>query len=240
LLETERPKARRTLIAVEGVYSMDGDLAPLAAVVELKRRHEALLLVDEAHSLGVLGATGRGAGEHFGVNRADVDLWMGTLSKALASCGGYVAGNAALIDYLKFTLPGFVYSVGLAPASAAAALAALRQLEARPELPRRLQARSEWFRGRCRDLGLDIGESAHAAIMPCLAGSSERALGLAQALGARGINVQPIFHPAVEEGKARLRFFVTAGHTEAQLDATAAALAAETAGWPERRPVARA
>jgi 8-amino-7-oxononanoate synthase len=229
LLAHERPRARRALIAVEGVYSMDGDLAPLPEIVRLKRAHDALLLVDEAHSLGVIGSTGRGAGEHFGVARTDVDLWMGTLSKALASCGGYLAGTGALIDYLKFTLPGFVYSVGLSPANTAAALAALRELVARPELAQRLRARSDYFRQLCRERGIDIGASNSAAVVPCITGASVRALRLAQALGARGINVQPIFHPAVEEGRARLRFFVTAEHTEAQLLQTADTLAAELA-----------
>jgi 7-keto-8-aminopelargonate synthetase-like enzyme len=229
LLARERTKARRALIAVEGVYSMDGDLAPLPAMVELKRRHDTLLLVDEAHSIGVLGATGRGAGEHFGVKPGDVDFWMGTLSKALASCGGYVAGSAAVIDYLKFTLPGFVYSVGLSPANAAAALAALQILRAQPELPRRLQARSEYFRRLCRERGLDTGTSAQAAVVPWMAGSSARALRVAQALADRGINVQPIFFPAVEEGKARLRFFISADHTEDQLRTTADALLAAAA-----------
>lgn len=235
LLEAERPKARRALIAVEGVYSMDGDLAPLGEVIALKQRHEAMLLVDEAHSLGVLGATGRGAGEHFGVPRAAVDLWMGTLSKALASCGGYVAGEAALIDYLRYTLPGFVYSVGLSPANAAAARAALHRLETQPELPVRLQARSEFFRELCRQRGIDTGLSRHSAVVPCLTGSSELALHLSQTLGERGINVQPIIHPAVEEGKARLRFFITAGHTEAQLRVTADALAGIRTQWREAR-----
>ncbi len=229
LLVRERPKARRALIAIEGVYSMDGDLAPLPDVVALKRRHDAVLLIDEAHSLGVIGRSGRGAGEFFGVAREDVDLWMGTLSKALASCGGYLAGAPELIDYLRFTLPGFVYSVGLPPANAAAGLAALEALRTRPELAATLQARGDFFRALCVERGVNIGASAHSAVVPCLTGSSERALRLAQALGERGINVQPIFHPAVEEGRARLRFFVTAEHTEAQLLATADALAAELA-----------
>ena len=227
LLARERPKARRTLIAVEGVYSMDGDLAPLAEVVALKRRHDALLLVDEAHSLGVLGATGRGAGEHFAVARGDVDLWMGTMSKALASCGGYLAGARAMIDYLRFTLPGFVYSVGLSPANAAAALAALRLLATQPGRVGRLRECSDFFRGLCRDRGVETGASAYSAVVPAIIGGSERALRLAQALGTRGINVQPIFSPAVEEGKARLRFFVSAAHSERQLRITADALAEE-------------
>ena len=208
---------------------MDGDLAPLPGVVALKKKHGAMLLVDEAHSLGVLGATGAGAGEHFGVKRGDVDLWMGTLSKSLASCGGYVAGDAALIDYLKFTMPGFVYSVGLPPANAAAARAALRLLQARPELPRRLRERADYFRRACREQGVDIGLSAESAVVPCITGSSAKALRLAQALGAAGVNVQPIFYPAVEEGRARLRFFITAEHTEEQLGRTAALLARELA-----------
>ncbi len=224
LLTAERPRARRVLIAVEGVYSMDGDLAPLPEVVALKRKHDALLLVDEAHSLGVLGARGAGAGEHFGVARGEVDLWMGTLSKTLASCGGYVAGDAALIDYLKFTLPGFVYSVGLSPANAAAALEALRLLRADPAPVGRLRARADYFRAACRSQGVDIGASEASAVVPCLTGASDRALRLAQELGAGGINVQPVFHPAVEEGRARLRFFITADHTEAQLDLAAGLL----------------
>ena len=157
---------------------------------------------------------------------------MGTMSKALASAGGYLAGEAALIDYLRYTLPGFVYSVGLPPANAAAALAALRLLEARPELPRRLQARSDLFRDLCRARGIDIGLSRDSAVVPCITGTSELALRAAQDLGGRGINVQPIFYPAVEEGKARLRFFITAAHTETQLRDAAEALAEVVAARP--------
>lgn len=235
LLAAERAKARRVLIAVEGVYSMDGDLAPLPEIVALKKKHDALLLVDEAHSLGVLGATGAGAGEHFGVARGDVDLWMGTLSKSLASCGGYVAGDAALIDYLRFTMPGFLYSVGLAPSNAAAALAALRMMKAEPERVTRLRERAEFFRRACRGHGVNTGLSAESAVVPCITGASDKALGLAQALGAEGVNVQPIFYPAVEEGRARLRFFITADHTEEQLSRTAALIGSELAALEESR-----
>ncbi len=140
VLSSMRSQARRVLIAVEGVYSMDGDLAPLDRLIELKRRYKALLLVDEAHSLGVVGRTGRGIGEHYGVDRGDVDLWMGTLSKSLASCGGYITGSRAVVNYLKYSAPGFVYSVGISPANAAAALAALKKLEVRPDLVTCLRA----------------------------------------------------------------------------------------------------
>jgi 8-amino-7-oxononanoate synthase len=224
LLEQVRPHARRVLIAVEGVYSMDGDLAPLDRIIELKKRHGALLLVDEAHSLGVVGATGRGIGERFGVRRADVDLWMGTLSKSLASCGGYIAGSAALVQLLKYTNPGFVYSVGISPANAAAALAALGVLAREPERVATLQARSRFFLDRLRERGIDTGQSQGSAVVPCIVPSSVDCLRLAQALYDRRINVQPILYPAVEENLVRLRFFVSSGHTEADLVATADAV----------------
>ncbi len=234
LLEQVRPHARRVLIAVEGVYSMDGDLAPLDRIIELKKRFGALLLVDEAHSLGVVGATGRGIGERFGVRRADVDLWMGTLSKSLASCGGYIAGSAALVQFLKYTNPGFVYSVGISPANAAAALAALRILEREPERVTMLQARSRYFLERLRERGIDTGLSRGSAVVPCIVPSSVNCLRLAQALSVRRINVQPILYPAVEENLARLRFFVTSGHSEADLLATAEAVREELAAIDPR------
>ncbi len=208
---------------------MDGDLAPLDRLIELKRKYKALLLVDEAHSLGVVGRTGRGIGEHFGVDRGDVDLWMGTLSKSLASCGGYIAGSRAVVEYLKYSTPGFVYSVGLSPANAAAALAALKKLEARPDLVTRLRARSQLFLDLCRDRGIDTGLSEGSAVVPCIVGDSVQCVRLAEALAGRGINVQPILAPAVPEHRARLRFFITARHTEAQLVMTADVLAEEMA-----------
>ena len=224
LLAQIPPHARRVLIAVEGVYSMDGDLAALDRIVELKKRYGALLLVDEAHSLGVVGATGRGIGEHFAIDRADVDLWMGTLSKSLASCGGYIAGSAVLIDFLKYTTPGFIYSVGLSPANAAAALAALEILAREPERVATLQARCRFFLEEMRRRGIDTGMSRDSAVVPCIVPSSLDCLRLAQALHGRGINVQPILYPAVEENLARLRFFVTSGHSEADLLRTADAV----------------
>ncbi|HEU5061384.1 MAG TPA: aminotransferase class I/II-fold pyridoxal phosphate-dependent enzyme, partial [Kofleriaceae bacterium] len=227
LLVQIRPHARRVLIAIEGVYSMDGDLAPLDRIVELKKRHGALLLVDEAHSLGVVGRTGRGIGEHFGIDRGDVDLWMGTLSKSLASCGGYIAGSAALVDFLKYTTPGFIYSVGLSPANAAAALAALEILAREPERVATLQARCRFFLERMRERGVDTGMSRDSAVVPCIVPSSLDCLRLAQALHGRGINVQPILYPAVEENQARLRFFVTSGHGEGDLVRTADAVREE-------------
>jgi 8-amino-7-oxononanoate synthase len=224
-----RPNVKRVLIAIEGTYSMDGDIPPLDKIIEVKKRHKAMLLVDEAHSLGVLGRTGRGVGEHFNVNRSDVELWMGTLSKSVASCGGYIAGSKAMVEYLKYTVGGFVFSVGISPPNAASALAALRKLEAHPELVTRLHERARFFLELCRERGINTGLSEGSAVVPCIVGNSWDCLQLAQALGRRGINVQPILYPAVEEHLARLRFFITSRHSEEQLRITADAVAEELA-----------
>lgn len=232
-LSEKRGQHRRALILVEGVYSMDGDLPDLARLVEIKQRHGALLMIDEAHSIGVLGARGAGLGEHAGVAGQDVEIWMGTLSKALAACGGYIAGDAALIEYLRYSAPGFVYSVGLSPAEAGAALAALRIMLREPERVGRLRERSRLFLELARSAGLDTGSSAGGALVPVIVGDSLRCLRLAQALFERGINVQPILPPAVPEAAARLRFFITTDHTQAQIrytiDAIREALAQTTA-----------
>ena len=224
-----RPHYRRVLIAVEGVYSMDGDITPLPKFIELKKRYGALLLVDEAHSIGVLGETGRGAGEHFGVDRKDVDFWMGTFSKSFASCGGYVAGSQALVRYLKYTAPGFVYSVGMSPANAAAALEALRQIQLHPEKVRRLHERARLFLRLAKERGIDTGMSEGSAVVPAIIGNSLHSLQLSEQLRQRDINVQPIMYPAVEEDAARLRFFVTATHSEQQIRESLQVLAEELA-----------
>src|SRR6185503_559288 len=148
--------------------------------------------------------TGRGIGEHFGVNRSDVELWMGTLSKSLASCGGYIAGSAKLVSYLKYSNPGFVYSVGMSPANAAAALAALRKLKVRPDLVTTLRERSKLFMDLSRKRGINTGLSDETPVIPCIVGNSWDCLRLSRALAVRSINVQPILHPAVEESLTRL------------------------------------
>ncbi|UGT44213.1 aminotransferase class I/II-fold pyridoxal phosphate-dependent enzyme [Nocardia yamanashiensis] len=229
ILTDIRHQYRRVLIVIEGIYSQDGDIPDLPAIIAVKKRHRALLMIDEAHSIGVLGATGAGIGEHFGVDRGDVELWSGTMSKALAGCGGYVAGSAALIRYLKYTTPGFIYSVGITPSNAAASLAALRQLRGRPELLEQLRDRSELFLKLAKEIGIDTGDSFATPVIPCIVGDSMKTLALSSALLRRGINVNPILYPAVPEEKARLRFFVTACHTEDQIRQTVQALAEEMA-----------
>ena len=229
LLSEVRHRYRRVLIAIEGVYSMDGDFPELPRFLELRKKHKTLLLVDEAHSLGTIGATGRGIGEHWGVARSDVDLWMGTLSKSLASCGGYIAGSTELVEYLKYTAPGFVYSVGLSPPSAAAALAALTVLQREPRRVARLRELATLFLELARERGLDTGSAAGTPVVPVIVGSSVKALRLSRALFDRGINVQPILPPAVPDRSARLRFFITTNHSEAQIRATVSAVADELA-----------
>ncbi|MDX1882525.1 type I polyketide synthase [Mycolicibacterium sp. 120270] len=227
LLTAIRHQYRRVLIIIEGIYSQDGDIPDLPAFIEVKRKHQALLMIDEAHSIGVLGETGGGIGEHFGVDRADVELWAGTMSKALAGCGGYVGGSRELVEFLKYTTPGFVYSVGMPPPTAAASLAAIRTFRSEPEHIRRLRALSALFLALARDAGLDTGDSEGTPIIPCIVGSSATALKLSNALLGRGINANPIIYPAVPEDKARLRFFVTSCHSEEQVRYTVKALAEE-------------
>ncbi len=225
LLGQIRGQFERVLIVIEGLYSMDGDIPDLPQFIDIKTRHKAFLMVDEAHALGVLGATGRGIAEHADTDPRAVDIWMGTLSKTLASCGGYIAGSHALVELLKYTAPGFVYSVGISPALAAAALEALHILQEEPQRVQRLQANGRAFLDMARQRGIVTGLSQGSAITPAIIGSSLKATKLSNALFVRGINVQPIIYPAVEEGAARLRFFLSALHTPEQLEAAVHALA---------------
>lgn len=227
LLERQRHEFERVLIVVEGIYSMDGDYPDLPRFVELRRRHQCFLMVDEAHSLGVMGEKGHGIREHFGLRGDDVDIWMGTLSKTLAGCGGYIAGERALIENLKCLAPGFLYSVGMSPPLAAAALAALECLHAEPQRVSRLQANGQRFLQRARQAGIDTGHSSGLAVIPALVGGSVKATRLSGAMLARGINVQPILYPAVPEKSARLRFFICSEHQENEIDLAVQVLSEE-------------
>lgn len=226
-LRDNRPRHGRALLVIEGHYSMDGDVPDLGAFVSVARRHGAWLMVDEAHALGVLGPRGFGSADYAGIDPSEVDIWMGTLSKSLVSCGGYIAGRKQFIDYLKRMAPGFVFSVGMAPSVTAAAAAAVHILEAEPERVRRVNERAKLFLDLARAERLDVGSSIGAAIIPIITGSSIRAARLSQTLFQRGINVQPILYPAVPERAARLRFFLTATHTEQQIRDTVRILAEE-------------
>jgi acyl transferase domain-containing protein/7-keto-8-aminopelargonate synthetase-like enzyme/NAD(P)-dependent dehydrogenase (short-subunit alcohol dehydrogenase family) len=217
MLTNLRPHYRRVLICIEGTYSMDGDIPDLPKFIEVKKKHKAMILVDEAHSAGVVGPTGRGVGEYFDVNRADVDMWMGTLSKSFASCGGYIAGSKALVEYLKYTTPGFVYSVGIPPPNAAAALAATQQMLKHPERSKKARDNAAYFVKLLKERGINTGMTKDTAVVPAIVGNSVLCLQLSDSLKKRGINVQPILYPAVEEDQARLRFFLSSLHNEGQL-----------------------
>lgn len=228
ILKNQRHAFERVLVVLEGIYSMDGDYPDLPAFVEIKNRYRAFLMVDEAHSFGVMGETGLGIREHFGLQGSDVDIWMGTLSKALAGCGGYIAGETALVEHLKFLAPGFLYSVGMPPSVAASSLAALTFMQQAPELTATLKARGRLFQKLAQEAGINTGSSSGLAIVPAITGSSLTAARLAETLFEQGINVQPIIYPAVPEKSARLRFFISCLHTEEQIRQTVAILAKES------------
>jgi 8-amino-7-oxononanoate synthase len=229
MLAASRAQFDNVLIVVEGLYSMDGDLPDLPALVELKRQFGAWLMVDEAHALGVLGAGGRGTAEHFGLDPRNVDIWMGTLSKTLAACGGFIAGCTALVETLKCRASGFVYSVGMPAAMAAAALAALDLMACEPARVARLRRLSQHFLALAKAAGLDTGLAEGFAIIPVMVGDSLRAAKLANRLFERGFNVMPIVYPAVPMQSARLRFFLAAEHRDSELAAAVAATQEELA-----------
>lgn len=218
LLEAIRADHRNVLVVVEGLYSMDGDLPDLPRLIELKRRFGFWLMVDEAHALGPVGVGGRGCFEHFGCDPSDVDIWMGTLSKTLASTGGYIAGSADLIEFLRYNADGFVYSVALAPVLAASALAALNVMHAEPNRAASLQAVGRHFLAKAADLGLNTGLASGYGVLPVIVGDSALATKLSERMLLRGINVAPVTFPGVPMQSARLRFFLSSGHTIDQVD----------------------
>ncbi len=222
-----RGKYERTLIVAEGLYSMDGDVCDLPTLVALKERHQAWLMIDDAHGTGTLGARGLGVFEHFDMDPRRVDIWMGTLSKTLAGCGGYIAGPGMLIDFLKHTAGGFVYSVAMPPAIAATALKALELLYKEPERVQRLRANAAVFIEAARRVGLDTGSSIGSSVVPVMTGSSVRAAALSQRLFNRDINVQPIIYPAIPERLARLRFFLSSEHSPEQIEQIVPIIASE-------------
>ncbi len=229
LLSATRANHRHAIIATEGLYSMDGDLGRVDDLLALKDEHNAWLLVDEAHSLGVLGKTGRGIAEHLGIAPERIDIHMGTLSKCLCSSGGYVAGSRHLVELLKHKAPGFLYSVGLSAPAAAGSLAALSVLRSDPNRVVRLEDLSRHALDQLKRAGMDCGPCAGYAVIPVMIGDSIRACRVSNALFDAGIYAAPIIAPAVPDQSARLRFFITVNHTRDQLDRLVDVLAAELA-----------
>ena len=229
ILRDRRHRYQKVLIVIEGVYRTDGDIADLPSFITLKQKYKTFLMVDEAHSMGTIGATGRGIGEYCGINPHDIDIWMGTLSKSFASCGGYIAGSQALVEYLKYTAPGFVFSVGMSPPNAGATLAAIEVLKAEPQRVAQLQARAKFFLQLAKEKNLNTGMSKDSPVIPIIVGESLKSIHLSQNLFKRGINVPFMIYPSVPQNEARLRFFVTCNHTEEQICFTVDTVAEELA-----------
>ena len=215
LLE-ETASIKRRLVITDGVFSMDGDIAPLREIAAAARAHGAIMMVDDAHASGVLGRAGRGTVDHFDLH-GQVDVQVGTLSKAIGVLGGYVAGSSTLIEYLHHRARPFLFSTSHPPAVAAACLAAFDVLESEPERIARLWSNTKRFKEGLARLGFDTG-SSETPITPIRVGEADLAMKFSDQLFERGVFAQGIGFPTVAKGKARLRTIVTATHTEEELD----------------------
>jgi 8-amino-7-oxononanoate synthase len=207
---------RRRLIVTDSLFSMDGDLAPLAPLADLAQRHGAMLMIDEAHATGVFGGRGRGVAEHLDVDDR-IPVRVGTLSKALGSIGGFVAGSRSLVEWLVNRARPYVFSTAPPPAAAAAAMAALRIVDDEPQRRQGLLARADALRKRLAEQGWNVGHSA-SQIIPLMVGEPDRAVELAAALRERGLFVPAIRPPTVPEGEACLRISLTCGHTAEMIE----------------------
>ena len=212
----------KRLVVVEGVYSMDGDIARLPEMVEISKRAGARILIDEAHSCFVYGENGRGVVEHFGLED-EVDIHVGTFSKALGGQGGYVAGSQSLYNYLMGFARSRFFSCALAPAVAAGVLAGLRVVQKDPGLRARLWENVAHFRGLMSAAGVDVAEST-SQIIPIMIRNDRKILGIAKKLQKAGLYLQPILYPAVAKHRSRFRVSISASHTTADLDQAAAIL----------------
>lgn len=211
------------LVIVDGVFSMDGDIAPLPAILELARRYGAKVMIDEAHATGVLGATGRGTPEHFGLE-GQIDIVAGTLSKALGAVGGFVASTREVVEYIRFYGRSYMFSTNTAPAVAAALIAALDVIEGEPWLRQALWDNIRYTTAALRGLGFDLGRT-ETAIIPVLVADDAKVLRMNKRMHEEGVFLNPVAFPAVPKRKARLRLSLMATHTRDDLDRTIEALA---------------
>jgi 7-keto-8-aminopelargonate synthetase-like enzyme len=206
----------KKLVIVEGVYSMDGDISPLPEIVEVCRRHNARLLIDEAHSTFVFGPNGRGVAEHFGLDD-EVDIHIGTFSKSLGGQGGFVAGSQGLIDYLRGFSRSRFFSCALAPTVVAGISRALELAEAHPELRTQLWGNVAYMQGLLRDAGVDIGES-ESQVIPIMVRNDAKVFDLGEELLRAGVFINPVKYPAVGKHKSRFRMSISAAHTREDLE----------------------
>ncbi|MBO2516774.1 MAG: hypothetical protein CW338_05765 [Clostridiales bacterium] len=218
-------KYNKVLIVVEGVYSMDGDIAPIPEFVRLKKQYGCFLMVDEAHSGGVIGDWAGGVDDYFNLDPKDVDIKMGTLSKALGTCGGYIAADHSIVEYLRYSMNGFVFTAGIAPPLAAACMKAIEIIRRDNSAVTQLHRNVEYFVKRAREEGMDIGLAGDSAIVPVLIGSDADAARLSAILLKKyGVFVPPAMYPAVPMGESRLRFTISATHSIEQLETAISAL----------------
>jgi len=211
---------RGSLIVTDGVFSMDGDIAPLAELAELAHRHECRLMVDEAHATGAIGPGGRGSVAAAGLDSGDVDVIMGTLGKALGAYGAYVCANAETVDFLVNSARPFIFSTAPPPPAIGAAGTALELLQAQPQLPERLQENAATLRAALAVEGLTAG-SSRTQIVPIEVGDAERTMELCERVLERGVFAQGIRPPTVPEGSSRLRFTVMSTHSAGELEEAA-------------------
>ena len=208
--------ARRKLIITDGVFSMDGDIAPLDEIVEVAERHDALTMVDDAHGEGVLGDSGRGAADHFKLHNK-VDIEIGTMSKAFGVVGGYVAGKKKIVEYLRQRARPFLFSSAVTPADVAACIAAVDILTMSGELVEKLWINTRFFKGKMKELGFDLGQSV-TPITPVMIGDTAKAHALSKALFENGVFAMAITFPTVPKGKERLRVMISASHSTEDLN----------------------
>jgi 8-amino-7-oxononanoate synthase len=209
------PDDKGKLVVVDGLYSMEGDLAPLPDIVPIIKKYGARLMVDDAHGIGVVGK-GRGTGAHFGMTK-DVDLIMSTFSKSFASLGGFIAGDALVIDFIKHHARALMFSASIPPANAAAALAALHIMRDEPQHCERLNAIADRMRREYRRMGFDIGNTV-SPIIPIILGDDLKTILSWKVLFDEGVFVNPVISPAVSPGRQLLRTSYMASHTDAQMD----------------------
>jgi len=214
------------LVIVDGVFSMDGDIAPLPELIDICREHGARLMIDEAHATGVIGENGRGTPEYWGVE-GQVDIVAGTLSKALGCIGGFVASTKEVVNYLRFYARSYMFSTALPPAVTAALLAGLEVIETEPDLRQRLWDNIRYMRKNLTDMGWDMG-NAQTAIFPLIIGDDFKVKEMARMLNDMGVFVNPVFYPAVSRKLSRIRLSLMATHTREDLDKTLEAV--EVAG----------
>ena len=225
ILERVKDKYNKVLIVVEGVYSMDGDIAPIPEFVRLKKAYNCFLMVDEAHSGGVIGDHAGGCDDYFHLEPHDIDIKYGTMSKALGTCGGYIAADKEIVEYLRYMMDGFVFSAGISPPLAAACMKAIEIIRRDNSAATKLHENIRYFVSRCKEEGMNTCLAGESAVVPIMIGTDEDAARLSTELLDEGVFVPPAMYPAVPMGESRLRFTISSTHSKEQLEKAVSSLA---------------